>query len=150
MFYQIHTKVIDNDPKGLLGGTQYNLSIDLNNNAIESHDYSIMDIVIGKFNPDLIKNKYIKLNKELADRRDKDLIESIKKAKDESLSNKMSNINHQLIAAIDDVIASNGALVDQYRNGNTKVLNALVGQTMKKHKGDPAVIKQLLVDKVGI
>lgn len=148
MFYTVMTQIIDNDPKGQFGGTQYKITISKGKEIIEFHNYSIMDLVIGSFNPDVIKNKYIKLNNELLLRRDKELADSIKLAKAESLSNKMSNVNHQLIAVIDDVIASNAALVDQYRDGNTKVLNALVGQTMKKHKGDPVVIKQLLMEKI--
>lgn len=148
MFYQVLSKVTSNDPKGELGGTQYNLSISKNNELIESHDYSIMDVIIGKFNPEEIKSKYIQLNKEIADQRDNARNSAVTKMKQQQLADKMSKVNVELHAVIDAVIASNGALVDQYKNGNDKVLNALVGQTMKKLKADPSVVKQLLMDKI--
>lgn len=148
MFYTVMTQIIDNDPKGEFGGTQYKITISKGKEIIEFHNYSIMDLVIGSFNPDVIKNKYIKLNNELLLRRDKELADSIKLAKAESLSSKMNVVDNQLMAAIRSVIASNDSLVTQYRNGNEKVLNALVGQTMKQHKHDPAVIKQLLSEEL--
>lgn len=148
MFYKILTQIVDHDAKGEIGsGTQYRLTIENNNLLVEQYDYSIMDIITGVFNPDVVKNKYIKLNDEIAVNRDKELLEAIKKAKADALANKMkSSTPAGLTTAIDDVIASNAPIVEQYRNGNDKVLNALVGQTMKKYKGDPAVIKQLLID----
>ena len=150
MFYNILTRITDNDPKGFVGGTQYSLTITKDDEVIEEHNYSTMDLVISSFNPEIIKNKYVELNKMLSVERDKDLSESIKRMKSETLSSKMNVIDDQLIVAIRSVIASNERLVIQYRSGNEKVLNALVGQTMKQYKGDPAVIKQLLIDEVSI
>lgn len=148
MFYNILTRITDNDPKGFVGGTQYNLTITKDDEVIEEHNYSTMDLVVGSFNPEIIKKKYVELNKMLSVERDKDLSESIKRMKSETLSSKMNVIDDQLIVAIRSVIASNERLVIQYRSGNEKVLNALVGQTMKQYKGDPLVIKTLLMDEL--
>lgn len=148
MFYSIITKITDNDPKGLLGGTQYQLTISKGDEVVESHIYSIMDIIIADFNPSAIIQKYVDMNKSIADAREKELKDSIQKAKGDDLANKMNNISDELHSVILDVIASNAPLVQQYMNGNDKVLNALVGQTMKKYKGDAAVIKQLLINGI--
>lgn len=148
MFYSIITKITDNDPKGLLGGTQYQLTISKGDEVVESHIYSIMDVIIADFNPSAIIQKYVDMNKEIADQRDNARDSAVTKMKQQQLADKMSKVNVELHAVIDAVIASNGALVDQYKNGNDKVLNAMVGQTMKKLKADPSVIKQLLMDKI--
>ena len=47
---------------------------------------------------------------------------------------------------IDEVIATNPAPVEQFRNGKEGALNALVGQVMKKTKGaaNPKLAGELL------
>ncbi len=51
-----------------------------------------------------------------------------------------------LQAAIDDVLAENPAIVEEYRSGKDKVFGFLVGQVMKKTKGkaDPGTVNELL------
>jgi aspartyl-tRNA(Asn)/glutamyl-tRNA(Gln) amidotransferase subunit B len=51
-----------------------------------------------------------------------------------------------LEAVIDEVISENPALVEQFRNGKEGVINALVGQVMRKTRGaaNPALAGQLL------
>lgn len=51
-----------------------------------------------------------------------------------------------LQAAIDEVVAENPAIVEEYRGGKEKVFGFLVGQVMKKTKGkaDPATVNGLL------
>ncbi|MBQ8800068.1 MAG: Asp-tRNA(Asn)/Glu-tRNA(Gln) amidotransferase subunit GatB [Lachnospiraceae bacterium] len=51
-----------------------------------------------------------------------------------------------LQAAIEEVIAENGAIVEEYRSGKDKVFGFLVGQVMKKTKGkaDPGKVNELL------
>ncbi len=51
---------------------------------------------------------------------------------------------------IDKVIAGNSQAVEDFKNGKTKALQALFGACMKELKGagDPAVIKELLEDKL--
>lgn len=149
MYYKILIKIVEQDAKGEIGsGTQYQLDITKGDELIETHQYSIMDIVTGKFDSEIIKFKYTSLNNDIFESKTKEREQQIKAKKEEQMNSKMSSVDNMLIAVIDDVIASNERLVDQYRNGNDKVLNALVGQTMKNYKGDPAVIKQLLIDKV--
>lgn len=51
-----------------------------------------------------------------------------------------------LQAAIDEVLAENPAIVEEYRSGKDKVFGFLVGQVMKKTKGkaDPGTVNGLL------
>ena len=57
----------------------------------------------------------------------------------------------ELEAIIDTVLASNAKSVEEYRAGNAKAFNALVGQAMKatKGKGNPAQVNELLKKKLG-
>jgi len=54
-------------------------------------------------------------------------------------------------AAIDEILATNEDKVDQYRGGKDKLFGFFVGQTMKAMKGkaNPAVVNQILRDKLG-
>jgi aspartyl-tRNA(Asn)/glutamyl-tRNA(Gln) amidotransferase subunit B len=54
-------------------------------------------------------------------------------------------------AAIDEILAANGDKVEQYRGGKDKLFGFFVGQTMKAMQGkaNPAVVNQILKDKLG-
>ena len=54
-------------------------------------------------------------------------------------------------AAIDDILANNQDKVEQYKGGKDKLFGFFVGQTMKAMQGkaNPAVVNQLLKDKLG-
>ena len=56
----------------------------------------------------------------------------------------------ELEAIIDTVLASNAKSVEEYKTGNAKAFNALVGQAMKatKGKGNPAQVNELLKKKL--
>jgi aspartyl-tRNA(Asn)/glutamyl-tRNA(Gln) amidotransferase subunit B len=56
----------------------------------------------------------------------------------------------ELEAIIDTVLASNAKSVEEYKAGNAKAFNALVGQAMKvtKGKGNPAQVNELLKKKL--
>jgi aspartyl-tRNA(Asn)/glutamyl-tRNA(Gln) amidotransferase subunit B len=53
-------------------------------------------------------------------------------------------------AIIDEVLAANQAMVDEYKAGKEKAFNALVGQTMKASKGkaNPAQVNEILKKKL--
>jgi aspartyl-tRNA(Asn)/glutamyl-tRNA(Gln) amidotransferase subunit B len=57
----------------------------------------------------------------------------------------------ELEAIIDTVLASNAKSVEEYKAGNAKAFNALVGQAMKatKGKGNPAQVNEFLKKKLG-
>ena len=57
----------------------------------------------------------------------------------------------ELESILDTVIAANTKSVEEYRAGNAKAFNALVGQAMKatKGKGNPAQVNELLKKKLG-
>lgn len=54
-------------------------------------------------------------------------------------------------AIIDEVLAANAAMVEEYKAGKDKAFNALVGQAMKASKGkaNPAQVNELLKKKLG-
>jgi aspartyl-tRNA(Asn)/glutamyl-tRNA(Gln) amidotransferase subunit B len=57
----------------------------------------------------------------------------------------------ELEAIIDTVLASNAKSVEEFRAGNAKAFNALVGQIMKASKGkaNPAQVNAMLKAKLG-
>ena len=54
-------------------------------------------------------------------------------------------------SVIDEVLAANSDKVEEYRSGKDKLFGFFVGQTMKalQGKGNPAVVNQILKDKLG-
>jgi len=54
-------------------------------------------------------------------------------------------------AIVDEVLAANPAMVEEYKSGKEKAFNALVGQVMKASKGkaNPAQVNQILKQKLG-
>lgn len=54
-------------------------------------------------------------------------------------------------SAIDDILANNADKVEEYRGGKDKLFGFFVGQTMKAMQGkaNPAVVNQILKDKLG-
>ncbi len=60
------------------------------------------------------------------------------------------NDSSALEAIIDDVLAANAKNVEEFKAGNTKAFNALVGQAMKASKGkaNPAQVNELLKQKL--
>jgi len=69
-----------------------------------------------------------------------------RRKKDERRRRKMlRNIPAELVKAISEVIAENAKAIQQYKDGNEKAINSMVGGVMKRYRGDPAVIKILLI-----
>ena len=64
---------------------------------------------------------------------------------------KQMNDSSALEAIIDEVLAANAKNVEEYKAGNAKAFNALVGQAMKASKGkaNPAQVNDMLKKKLG-
>ena len=64
---------------------------------------------------------------------------------------KQMNDTGELEKIIDDVLAANPKNVEEFKAGNTKALNGLVGPIMKASKGkaNPAQVNELLMKKLG-
>jgi len=64
---------------------------------------------------------------------------------------KQMNDSGELEKIIDDVLAANPKNVEEFKAGNTKALNGLVGQIMKASKGkaNPAQVNEMLNQKLG-
>ena len=64
---------------------------------------------------------------------------------------KQMNDSGELEAIVDAVLAANPKNVEEYKGGNGKALNALVGQIMKGSKGkaNPQQVNDLLKKKLG-
>ena len=69
----------------------------------------------------------------------------------DSLGLKQMNNSGELEKIVDEVLAANPKNVDEYKAGNTKALNALVGLIMKGSKGkaNPQQVNDLLRQKLG-
>ena len=69
----------------------------------------------------------------------------------EQLGLKQMSDSGELEKIIDDVLAANAKNVQEIKAGNTKAMNALVGQAMKvtKGKANPAQVNELLKKKLG-
>jgi aspartyl-tRNA(Asn)/glutamyl-tRNA(Gln) amidotransferase subunit B len=69
----------------------------------------------------------------------------------ESKSLKQMNDTGELEKIIDDVLAANPKNVEEFKAGNTKALNGLVGPIMKASKGkaNPGQVNALLMKKLG-
>ena len=54
-------------------------------------------------------------------------------------------------AIVDEVLAANAAMVEEFKSGKEKAFNALVGQAMKASKGkaNPAQVNEILKKKLG-
>jgi aspartyl-tRNA(Asn)/glutamyl-tRNA(Gln) amidotransferase subunit B len=63
---------------------------------------------------------------------------------------KQMNDTGALEAIIDEVLAANPQNVEEFRAGNSKALNGLVGPIMKASKGkaNPAQVNELLLKKL--
>ena len=57
----------------------------------------------------------------------------------------------EVAAVVDDVLAANQEKVEAYRGGKVALLGFFVGQVMRASRGkaNPAVVKQVLEDKLG-
>ncbi len=53
-------------------------------------------------------------------------------------------------AMVDEVLTNNAKAIEQFRSGNEKALNAIVGQVMKASKGkaNPAQVQELIKAKL--
>ena len=53
-------------------------------------------------------------------------------------------------AMVDEVLANNAKAIEQFRSGNEKALNAIVGQVMRASKGkaNPAQVQELIKAKL--
>ena len=69
----------------------------------------------------------------------------------ERLGLKQMSDSSELDKIIDEVLAANAKNVEEVRAGNTKAMNALVGQAMKATKGkaNPAQVNEMLKKKLG-
>jgi aspartyl-tRNA(Asn)/glutamyl-tRNA(Gln) amidotransferase subunit B len=69
----------------------------------------------------------------------------------ETMGLKQMNDKGELEKIIDDVLAANPKNVEEFKAGNTKALNGLVGPIMKASKGkaNPAQVNALLIKKLG-
>jgi aspartyl-tRNA(Asn)/glutamyl-tRNA(Gln) amidotransferase subunit B len=69
----------------------------------------------------------------------------------EKLGLKQMNDTGELEAIIDEVLAANAKNVAEFKAGNEKALNALVGMAMKASKGkaNPAQVNAMLKAKLG-
>ncbi len=110
--------------------------------------YVIKKVVSGEINGNGAKTAFqemcIRIHNDISDLAE--FVDQIIKDRD---LKQMSDTG-ELEAIIDTVLASNPKSVEEYKAGNAKAFNALVGQAMKatKGKGNPAQVNELLKKKL--
>lgn len=57
-------------------------------------------------------------------------------------------IPQELLDAVKQVVGANAKAISQYKQGNDKAINALIGQVMRKYKTDAVVIKELIIGSI--
>ena len=111
--------------------------------------YVIKKVASGEINGNGAKTAFqemcIRMHNDISDLAD--FVDQIIKDRD---LKQMSDTG-ELEAIIATVLASNAKSVEEYKAGNAKAFNALVGQAMKatKGKGNPAQVNELLKKKLG-
>lgn len=60
----------------------------------------------------------------------------------------LANTPRELLTAVDDAMGEHPKAITQYLSGVDKALNAVVGSVMKRHRSDPAVIRELILSKM--
>ena len=71
-----------------------------------------------------------------------------RKLQEKKMREMLANTPPELLKAIDDVITEQQKAADQFRDGNDKAINSLVGGVMKRHRTDAAVVRELLTRKL--
>jgi aspartyl-tRNA(Asn)/glutamyl-tRNA(Gln) amidotransferase subunit B len=116
--------------------------------AIEQSPISMQGVALSAdlVESGAISGKILKDLYDLAFERSQDFPAIYEKEKPQQISDAAT-----LGPAIDEVMAENPRQVEQYRSGKKTVLGFLVGQVMKKTKGqaNPALVNQLLQKKLG-
>ena len=150
------TGILDNDGKGLLGGTQHWLEIRVTENGetkVDRHEYSIADVYSRKFSPAEIMKPY--RERQSAYDRELDAQEKAQKANAKAARKDSVKSNPELDEILDASIAANPKAIAEFRSGKEKALNAVVGFVMKAIKersiqvADPAfTVNTLLKQKL--
>lgn len=69
-------------------------------------------------------------------------------AKQQSKVEAAKEAPEELLEIIRQVVENNAKIVTQYKEGNEKAINSLVGQVMKLYKFDAGVVKKLLEENI--
>lgn len=59
-----------------------------------------------------------------------------------------ASVPSELMKAVNEAIAEGAKAIAQYKSGVEKALNAVVGGVMKRHKADPAFVRELILEKI--
>ena len=139
-------QVIDNDPKGLVGGTLYLVTYSLNELGNGSIEYQVNKPSYNDY--EKIYSLYIQ-EKIQYDVYQKDLYETeLKKAKESRL--KENCFSDQLVLQIKEHLSEYSELIAQYKDGKDKALNSIVGRSLKHFQSksialDPLVLKETIL-----
>ena len=130
----ITSRVIDNDVNGTTGiGTIYEITVS-NKDATHTVTYGLLDIINCKF--DLAA--YIKEHHQVEVDVPKERV--IRSAK---------SVHAEIDAFVVSLLLTNATVVAQYKNGNVKSINSLIGQVMKKYPNVDALgVRNYIVDKM--
>lgn len=117
----------------------HRLELSINDN-VTIHDWYLVDIIN---NP----QQYDQLKQQVRDALREQQAEKKQKAVSEKKQFDINSVNNSLLIAANSIIndQNNQKIINEIKNGKTKLLNNLVGQMIKSNKqADPAIVNQLL------
>lgn len=145
MFYpHFITRILDNDPKGESGGTKYLVDYKLNSLGESSLVYCLQD----KESTKEYERIYSKFQEEKTEY-DNYSLRLQKQAKDSELAKKLSiDVCDKITNQIKNEICKSPELIEQYKSGNEKALNSLIGKLLKTglFKLEPVLLKQTIIN----
>lgn len=129
----IKRSVVDNDPKGETGvGTIFRLEICANGVLVLQRDYGLIEYLDGRFKLDEVTKPYIEAH--LLQLQKLELAEAEAKKAQKQARIASVKVDDALEKLIDTVLADDVRVVEQYRSGKEKALNALVGKVIVQLK----------------
>lgn len=124
--------IVNNDHKGITGvGTIYWMEIIIGDER-HYHEWGLLEEIRGTFSPEKITAPY----KEEARRIQREQNETESRQKQEHMAKRKaeSTVTPEIKALITEVCSGETKMVEDFKSGNAKSLNALVGRVIGKAK----------------
>lgn len=144
------TRVVDIDPKGTnrsCGG----LGTVFETRVVDGKD--VLAYFGWQTNQEHEKNQFLEPYRKLRIDQQKKIDAEEQEARKQALETRMSKLSENnddpvLLGIVDSVLDKETTIVQQYKSGNEKAINSLVGKVMSQGKFDPVAVKSILLKKL--
>ena len=144
------TRVIDIDAKGnnrSCGG----LGTVFETRVVDGKD--VLAYFGWQTNQEHEKNQFLEPYRKLRIDQQKKFDDAEQEARKQALEARMSKLSENnddpvLFGIVDSVLDKETTIVQQYKSGNEKAINSLVGKVMSQGKFDPVAVKSILLKKL--